>query len=40
MYARVMRVQVDVLNRMLRGFSRADVRTLERLLGRILENAV
>jgi len=39
MYARVMRVQVDVLNRLLRGFSRGEVRTLERLLLRILENA-
>lgn len=39
MYAQVMRVQVDMLNRMLRGFSRTEVRTLERLLGRILENA-
>ena len=39
MYDRVMRVQVDVLNRLLRGFSRAEVRTLERLLARILENA-
>ena len=38
-YAQVMRVQVAVLNRMLRGFSRAEVRTLERLLARILENA-
>jgi DNA-binding MarR family transcriptional regulator len=39
MYARVMRVQVDVLNRVLRGFSRSEVRTLEKLLLRILENA-
>ena len=39
MYARVMRVQVDVLNRLLRGFSRSEVRTLERLLLRMLENA-
>jgi DNA-binding MarR family transcriptional regulator len=39
MYGRVMRVQVEVLNRMLRGFSRHEVRTLERLLLRILENA-
>ncbi|HZE60917.1 MAG TPA: MarR family transcriptional regulator [Burkholderiales bacterium] len=38
-YAQVMRVQVDVLNRMLRGLSRTEVRTLERLLQRILENA-
>ena len=39
MYGRVMRVQVDVLNRMLRGFSRSEVRTLERLLEQIVENA-
>lgn len=38
-YTQVMRVQVGALNRMLRGFSRTEVRTLERLLGRILENA-
>ena len=38
-YAQVMRVQVDVLNRMLRGFAKSEVRTLERLLARILENA-
>lgn len=39
MYGQVMRVQVDVLNRMLRGFSQSDVRTLERLLQRLLDNA-
>ena len=39
MHAQVTRVQVAVLNRMLRGFSRAEARTLERLLQRILENA-
>jgi DNA-binding MarR family transcriptional regulator len=38
-YAQVMRVQVEVLNRMLRGLSKSEVRTLERLLLRILENA-
>ncbi len=39
MYGQVMRVQVDVLNRMLRGLSRTEVRTLERLLQRIVDNA-
>ena len=39
MYAQVMRVQVNVLNRLLRGFSRAEARTLEKLLLRIVENA-
>ena len=38
MYSQVMRVQVDVLNRMLRGLSRTEVRTLERLLQRIVDN--
>ena len=38
MYGQVMRVQVDVLNRMLRGLSRTEVRTLERLLQRIVDN--
>jgi len=37
-YGQVMRVQVAALNRMLRGFSRGEVRTLERLLARIMEN--
>jgi hypothetical protein len=35
----VRRVQVAVLNKMLRGFSRTEARTLERLLKRILDNA-
>ena len=39
MYGQVMRVQVEVLNRMLRGFSQSDVRTLEKLLQRLLDNA-
>jgi DNA-binding MarR family transcriptional regulator len=39
LHAEVRRVQVAMLNRMLRGFSRADARTLETLLRRILENA-
>ena len=39
LYAQVIRVQVDVLNRMLRGFSKSEVRTLERLLAQIVENA-
>lgn len=38
-YAHVTRVQVDVLNKMLRGFTKAEARTLESLLKRILENA-
>src|SRR5437763_4747287 len=40
LHAEVRRVQVAVLNRMLRGFSRAEARTLERLLKRIIDNAV
>jgi DNA-binding MarR family transcriptional regulator len=39
LHAQVTRVQVEVLNRMLRGFSRAEARTLEALLKRILGNA-
>jgi MarR family transcriptional regulator, multiple antibiotic resistance protein MarR len=39
MHGEVTRVQVAVLNRMLRGFSRAQARTLEALLKRMLENA-
>ena len=39
LYAQVIRVQVEVLNRMLRGFSKNEVQTLERFLKRILENA-
>lgn len=35
----VRRVQVTVLNRLLRGFSRSEARTLERLLKRFLDNA-
>ncbi len=38
-HARVTRVQVEVLNRLLRGFSRAEARALESLLRRMLENA-
>ncbi|HEX9432589.1 MAG TPA: MarR family transcriptional regulator [Burkholderiales bacterium] len=37
--AEVTQVQVNVLNRMLRGFSRAEARLLERLLKRMLDNA-
>ena len=39
MHAEVTRVQVAVLNKMLRGFSRAEARTLESLLKRVLDNA-
>ena len=39
LHGEVRRVQVAVLNRMLRGFSRTEVRTLEKLLQRILHNA-
>lgn len=39
MHGEVTRVQVEVLNRMLRGFSRTEVRTLEKLLQRILDNS-
>lgn len=39
MHAEVTRVQVDILNRALRGFTRAEARTLEGLLKRVLENA-
>jgi len=39
LYTQVMRVQVEALNRMLRGFSRSEVRTLERFLQRIMDNA-
>ena len=38
-YNQVTRVQVDVLNKMLRGFTKSEARTLESLLKRILENA-
>ena len=37
-HAEVKRVQVEVLNRMLRGFSRAEARMLESLLKRLIEN--
>ena len=39
LHGEVRRVQVAVLNRMLRGFSRAEARTLERLLKRIVDTA-
>ena len=39
MHAEVTRVQVAVLNRMLRGFSRTEARALEKLLKRIVDNA-
>ena len=39
LHGEVRRVQVALLNRMLRGFSRAEARTLERLLKRLLDNA-
>ncbi|HET7362565.1 MAG TPA: MarR family transcriptional regulator [Burkholderiales bacterium] len=39
LHGEVRRVQVAVLNRMLRGFSRTEARTLERLLKRVLDNA-
>ena len=39
LHGEVRRVQVAVLNRMLRSFSRSDARTLERLLKRLLDNA-
>ncbi|HET7197669.1 MAG TPA: MarR family transcriptional regulator [Burkholderiales bacterium] len=37
-HAEVRRAQVEALNRILRGFSRAEARTLESLLKRMLEN--
>jgi DNA-binding MarR family transcriptional regulator len=37
--SQVTQVQVNVLNRMLRGFSRAEARLLERFLKRMLGNA-
>lgn len=40
LHGQVTRVQIAALNRMLRGFSRAEARTLEALLKRILDNAV
>jgi DNA-binding MarR family transcriptional regulator len=39
MHGEVTRVQVATLNRMLRGFTRPEVRTLEKLLSRLLDNA-
>jgi len=39
LHEEVRHVQVAVLNRMLRGFSRTEARTLERLLKRVLDNA-
>jgi DNA-binding MarR family transcriptional regulator len=39
LHAEVRRVQVAVLNRMLRGFSKTEARMLETLLKRILDNA-
>jgi DNA-binding MarR family transcriptional regulator len=39
LHGEVRRVQVAMLNRMLRGFSRTEARTLERLLKRVLDNA-
>jgi len=39
LHGAVTRVQVAVLNRMLRGFSRSEARTLEALLRRMLANA-
>ena len=40
MHAQLVQVQVASLNRMLCGFSRAEARTLESLLKRIVENAL
>jgi DNA-binding MarR family transcriptional regulator len=37
-HAEVKRAQVEVLNRMLRGFTRAEARTLESLLKRLIGN--
>lgn len=39
LHGEVRRVQVAVLNRMLRGFSRGEARTLERLLRRVIDNS-
>lgn len=38
-HAEVTRAQIDLLNRVLRGFSSAEARTLEALLKRVLDNA-
>lgn len=39
LHAEVRRVQMAVLNRMLRGFTKSEARTLETLLKRIVDNA-
>jgi len=39
LYPRILEALVDVFNRLLRGFSRSDVRQLEHLLKRMLANA-
>jgi len=39
LHGEVRRVQVALLNRMLRGFSRGEARTLERLLKRLIDNS-
>jgi DNA-binding MarR family transcriptional regulator len=39
LHAKVQRVQVQLLNKMLRGFTKTEAHTLETLLGRILDNA-
>lgn len=38
-YPRLREISMSIQNRFLRGFSRADARQLESLLGRMLENA-
>lgn len=38
-HGQLTRVQVEVLNKMLRGFTKAEARTLETLLKRIIDNA-
>jgi len=40
MHAQLVQLQIASLNRMLRGFSRSEARTLEGLLKRIVENAL
>jgi DNA-binding MarR family transcriptional regulator len=40
MHGELTRVQIEVLNRMLRGFSRAEARQLEDFLRRLLDNAM
>jgi DNA-binding MarR family transcriptional regulator len=39
LHGELTRVQVEVLNKLLRGFTKSEARTLEALLKRILENA-